>query len=174
MLLCGLAAVFLLLAACGEKSTGTGENAAGKAAASPTQSAASTDGLTEEQAVKHLTERFARMDWDMGGNEHTYTFYDKAKDVPILDCCYSFAVDEQDVITQLQVLVVGDIKTAIKAENMVVLVMAALQMYDASITYEDVKKIMAEAIGNGSCEFEDITYYFELISDTESAFYFEP
>lgn len=115
--------------------------------------------VTEEYAVSHLTKELDQMDWTMRGEDHVYTIFDRKLNIP-LATGYYFQVDEKERVTGIGVLLPGDIEAAIKDESGVVLILAAMQMYDSSISAEKGYDIIAQAVTHDEYKHKGITYSY--------------
>lgn len=138
------------------------------------ESSHTPSAVTEEYAVSHLTQRLDKMGWTMDGNDHNYAIFDRTLGVPVGDTGYHFAVGENGQVTAIDVLLIGDLKTIAKSQNTHVLILAAMQMYDSSISTEKGYEIISETLYNGEYKYKGITYCYVPLSSQKGAFRIKP
>lgn len=139
------------------------------------ESSHAPSAVTEEYAVSYLNQKLDKMGWTMSsGNDHTYAVFDRTLGIPVVDAAYHFEVGENGQVTGVGVWLIGNLETIIKSQNGLVLILAAMQMYDSSISKEKGLDIITETFSYGEYKYKGITCYYLPLSLQESTFLIKP
>lgn len=132
--------------------------------------------FTESEAVEWLNNRLGEMGWKLNTSEDGNSYYfitdeninGTLVDKTITDTFYHFETDDNGYVTQIQVLLSGNVLDA--SGNAVVLAMAGIQGCDGSISAELAREIYIKTLSDSKYTYNNLKFNYVYFDDSKSAF----